>query len=170
MIIHYVVRWHTPDKYLNAIREVMGGIDLDPATDEKAQERIKAGRYYTAETNGLDKDWMGTVILCPPFEPGLIDQFVDKAIKEYGAGHTTQLIGLVHTWEPHSSWFQNVVRNANGVCFPKEPIEWVAGHDVPAILGNSFNPKHENRGMMVAYFGNSVERFRDVFNEFGVIR
>ena len=41
--------WFTPTKYLQPVRKVLGGIDLDPATCCAAQARVKALRYYHSE-------------------------------------------------------------------------------------------------------------------------
>ena len=35
-------RWHTPAEYIEAAREVMGSIDLDPASCHIAQQAVKA--------------------------------------------------------------------------------------------------------------------------------
>jgi hypothetical protein len=37
--------WYTPQPYIDAAREVLGTIDLDPATSLQAQERIQAARF-----------------------------------------------------------------------------------------------------------------------------
>lgn len=37
--------WYTPSPFVEAAREVMGGIDLDPASHEEANRIIKAARY-----------------------------------------------------------------------------------------------------------------------------
>jgi hypothetical protein len=49
--------WFTPSRYINAAREVMGAIDLDPATHPLAQTTVQADRFFTREDNALDKPW-----------------------------------------------------------------------------------------------------------------
>src|SRR5690606_20984868 len=53
--------WYTPARYVDMAREVMGTIDTDPASNPTAQRTVRATTYYTAETNGLDKEWYGKV-------------------------------------------------------------------------------------------------------------
>ena len=54
--------YYTPARYIDAAREVMGSIDLDPATCEMAQQTVGAATYFTAEANGLDKEWRGRLL------------------------------------------------------------------------------------------------------------
>src|SRR5262249_14864109 len=57
------VEWYTPKKYIEAVRDVLGGIDLDPASCERANEVVKAAKFYTATQNGLNEPWQGRVWL-----------------------------------------------------------------------------------------------------------
>jgi hypothetical protein len=51
--------WYTPDEYLDIVREVLGGIDLDPATSDAAQSKIQATNFFTKNDNGLAHEWHG---------------------------------------------------------------------------------------------------------------
>jgi len=53
------IAWYTPAKHVDPAREVMGGVDLDPASNPTAQKIVKVKKYYTAKTNGFDKKRMG---------------------------------------------------------------------------------------------------------------
>jgi hypothetical protein len=39
--------WRTPRKFLEAAREVLGAIDLDPASGPEANETVKGAKFYT---------------------------------------------------------------------------------------------------------------------------
>lgn len=47
------VEWYTPPWCLALVREVLGTIDLDPASCEAAQRTVQASQYYTIHDNGL---------------------------------------------------------------------------------------------------------------------
>ena len=53
------VEWHTPPELVEKIRFVLGEIDLDPASSEGANKRIRAITYYTREMDGLLYRWGG---------------------------------------------------------------------------------------------------------------
>lgn len=96
--------WYTPIEYIEAAREVMGGIDLDPATSPDAQERIKAGSFFTRDDDGLRRDWHGRVWLNPPFAQPAIHHFAQKMADEVKAGHVSQAIMLTHNYTD-TAWF-----------------------------------------------------------------
>ncbi|MFZ1109005.1 MAG: hypothetical protein WAN43_11770 [Rhodomicrobium sp.] len=58
--------WYTPAPYLEAAREVLGAIDLGPATSKSAQQNVQAREYFTREDDGLSLDRFGRVWLNPP--------------------------------------------------------------------------------------------------------
>lgn len=47
--------WYTPVNVIEACREAMGAIDLDPASCAKAQEFVKANKFYTVEQDGFSE-------------------------------------------------------------------------------------------------------------------
>src|SRR5437660_5851756 len=47
--------WFTPAQYLDAVRAVLGRIDLDPFSSEAANLSVRAKRYYTESDDALDR-------------------------------------------------------------------------------------------------------------------
>lgn len=64
------VEWYTPEPIIEASRELMGSIDLDPASCAMAQEIVKAAIWYGDGSedgnDGLLQPWGGNVYLNPP--------------------------------------------------------------------------------------------------------
>jgi hypothetical protein len=55
--------WFTPPRYIQAVREVLGGIDLDPASSRAANRIVGAARYFTAADNGYGREWHSRIFL-----------------------------------------------------------------------------------------------------------
>ncbi len=77
--------WYTPGEYVEAARAVLGGIDLDPASSELANETVRATEFFTEEDDGLSRQWRGRVWLNPPYGR-LCPGFVAKLSAEYEGG------------------------------------------------------------------------------------
>lgn len=90
------VEWYTPSEYIEAARDFMGGIDLDPASSEQAQLVVKATSHFTPENDGLKQKWVGRVWLNPPYVQPLIQQFVAKLVAETATSHLSEAILLTH--------------------------------------------------------------------------
>jgi len=150
--------WYTPSAYIEAARQAMGSIDLDPASCELAQETVKAGIYYTIADDGLAREWDGNVWLNPPYSKHLIGKFVEKVVVE--SERFEQAIVLVNN-ATETAWFQSMARNANAICL-------FAGR----IKFNDKTGKPANtpvQGQAAIYFGEHVERFASAFDAFGLI-
>ena len=167
--------WYTPDKYLKAIRKMMGGIDIDPASSEIAQRRVKAKVYYTRKTNGLDHEWKGNLWLNPPYKESLITQFIDKAAKEYLDGCVAQAIIQTHTATTWKKWFQKLVRLSDAMCFVNEVIQWIPSwkgyeKDLRALGFNPDEfPTYDVMPVIFFYWGKESRRFYKIFSKFGQV-
>lgn len=84
---------NTPSYLIEAAREVMGGIDLDPMSNVLANDLVQASTIYTKKDDGLTKDWYGRVWLNPPFS--LSKLAIPKLIESYENGKVTQAVLLV---------------------------------------------------------------------------
>lgn len=148
--------WYTPPAYIEAAALAMGGIDLDPASCEKAQENVKAGTFYTAEDNGLEKRWFGRVWLNPPYAKDSIGAFAEKVATE----NYDQACVLVNN-ATDARWFHRITETASAICFIKGRIKFLDSTGNPA--------KTPLQGQAVIYFGNRVAEFRDAFSKLGFV-
>ncbi len=170
-----VIRWYTPQKYIDAAREVMGDIDVDPASDDRVQKRIRARRYYTKETNGLEKPWMGRVWLNPPYQDGIFEKFSEKIAEEYKIRNMTEGIMMCPcTNNTHKDWFQALGELCSGICFVKDYVKWVTGHYVEMLAmkaeGFQFDPKYVDHPQVLFYFGGNPNKFVEIFSRFGFVK
>jgi ParB family chromosome partitioning protein len=153
--------WHTPSKFLEAARSVLGDIDVDPASNAIAQKAVRAAVYYTKNHTGLDKEWVGRVWLNPPYSTKLITTFVDKLLAERACGNTTAALLLVNN-ETEVGWFQKALANATAICFPNKRIRFLQPNGKPREHGPL-------QGQTFFYFGPDTALFAKVFGEFGAV-
>lgn len=151
--------WYTPSQYIEMARSVMGGIDVDPASNDFAQNTVKAGVYYTEETDGLSKEWRGNVWINPPYSQPEIVYFTDKLIEEIQNGNTSSAIILTHN-STDTAWFQKLAQNASAICFTRGRVkfEGVNGEIAAPVMGQAF-----------CYFGTDTDQFNDIFKEVGFV-
>jgi phage N-6-adenine-methyltransferase len=152
--------WHTPEQYVEAARAVLGTIDLDPASNEVAQEVIRATTFYTKEEDGLAKPWRGSVWLNPPYSQPLIGQFGERLVAEYTAGNVPRAIMLTHNYTD-TGWFHRAEREASLICFTRGRIKFIDDNEAEC------NP---TQGQAFFYYGKEPAVFRDMFAPFGFIR
>lgn len=152
--------WYTPSVYIEAAREVMGTINLDPASSEIANKTVQADKYYTASDNGLILPWSGNVWLNPPYAQPLIQQFADKVCGCVDSITIEQITCLVNN-ATETNWFQSMAVRASAVCLPNRRVKF---------LDPDGNPSGAPlQGQAILYFGGSAEKFNTVFSKFGVV-
>lgn len=151
--------WYTPSEYIDAAREVMETIDLDPASTAAANKTVKAERFYSQVDNGLEQDWEGRVWMNPPYAQPLIAQFCDKLVQSIESGDVPESCVLVNN-ATETEWFQKLLSIATSVCLPCSRVKfWKPNGDVATPL----------QGQAVFYFGEYADHFESVFSQFGAI-
>jgi len=153
--------WYTPPKYLDAVRLVMGGIDLDPASCAEANEVVQATHFYTIKQDGLSQEWWGRVFLNPPYgrSKGESNQKIWSArlIQQYETGNVTEAILLVNA-VPGCKWFRPLWNYP--LCFVEGRIKFYDGKRTP---------KNSTHDSVFVYMGSRPLTFTEVFSQFGVI-
>jgi len=153
--------YYTPPQYVEAAREVMCGIDLDPASNEQAQEWIQADTFYTIADDGLNQPWFGRVWLNPPYgkEGNNSNQelWSQRLVAEYREGNVAEAVLLVKAALGYN-WFENLWWNWP-VCFARERLSF--------IRSNGDSKGQSKQGTAFLYLGENVARFRQVFRQFG---
>jgi hypothetical protein len=153
--------WYTPRPFLDAAHEVMGGVDLDPASNDMANNAVRAAQYYTIDDDGYSKPWVGRVWLNPPYgiEDGESNQarWSRRLIQEYEAGNVREAILLVNA-VTGNGWFAPL--KDYPICFPDARIRF---YNADTEAGQ---PTHGNA---LVYLGPNIAEFVRVFSQFGAV-
>ena len=151
--------WYTPKPIIEAARNVMGNIELDPASTSEANKVIKAQNIHTKEDNGLKQDWAGKLWLKPPYASDLVGKFIDKLAESVESGAVKEALVLVNN-ATETKWFARLASISSFLCFPNSRIKyWHLDKTTAAPL----------QGQCVAYIGKNGKRFCAEFKAFGVV-
>ncbi|HVW26546.1 MAG TPA: DNA N-6-adenine-methyltransferase [Polyangiaceae bacterium] len=149
--------WNTPAPLVALVRDVMGGIDVDPASNAAAQAVVQATMFYTLETNGLAHEWPGRVYANPPYSN--VEPFVAKLFVELDAGRTTEAIALVNA-RSSSAWFQSLAARA-WRCELRQRVKFWRPERPEGSAGR--------QASVVFYVGPDARRFARVFRPLGIV-
>lgn len=159
---HHSNEWYTPPVFVDAARDVMGAIDLDPASNAYANQTVKAKQFYSILDDGYTKEWSGRVWLNPPY--GLAsgksnqDRWSAKLIDSYFNGAVSEAILLVNA-ATGSNWFFPLWDFL--ICFVKKRIQFFNEK------GKAQQPTHSN---VIVYLGQANQsKFIDTFSGFGAV-
>lgn len=151
--------WYTPPEYIQSARAVMGGIDLDPATSDKANEIVKAEMIYTLKDNGLKQNWHGNVWLNPPYCMPEVGHFTRKCVDSFLRKEIGQAIILVNN-ATDTGWFGYLLETGH-VCFTDGRVHF---------YGEDGEQKLQTRqGQAFFYLGNRAKTFMQAFKKYGFV-
>lgn len=106
---------YTPHKYVELARQTMGGIDLDPCSNEVANGVVNAGHILTINDDCLSiENWMKVtaserpvnVFMNPPYsrKAGTAKPYVNKLISQWESGVVSQAIILLNNSTANKWW------------------------------------------------------------------
>ena len=150
--------WYTPANHIEIARQVIGEIELDPASNAEANKIVKAKKYFSEEDDGLSKEWIGRVWLNPPYSRDLMGPFVEKLIESYKSGSVPAAIMVSHN-NTDTGWFHSLSEVACAVCFPRQRIKFYRNEDIAAPVN----------GQVFFYLGKRVDTFTKKYREIGVV-
>ena len=151
--------WYTPQEHIDAAYAVLGGVDLDPASSEIANQRVKAGKIFTITDDGLSKDWFGRVWMNPPYAQPHIANFIEKLASEYESGKVSEAIALTHNYTD-TQWFHRAANSCAAICFTRGRIGFLSPEGKRAA---------PTQGQAFFYFGDKVNSFAETFRSIGFV-
>lgn len=182
--------WYTPSPFVEAARELMGGIDLDPASDAEANKTVRAVQFFTEHDNGLSRPWFRRVFLNPP--GGFVNEFWKHLVSDWMARHVSEAIWIGYSLEQlqtlqQSGAYMHPMDYA--ICVPSKRIAFVeneakrvariakltAYNDVAMELGTkprrvSEKADSPSHGNYITYLGPNVDGFARIFEQFGKVK
>lgn len=183
------VEYYTDPVILKAAKEVLGRIDLDPASSFLANCHVKARRYYGTSldgtfTDGITHFWCGRIWMNHPFgrpETACVQPcernkknpnhvchkihylgnavWINKLIQEFICKNITEALCITYACTSEV-WFQPLLNHPQCFLSPRT---------------NYYTPdgkvkKGVTKGSVITYLGDNVQGFARVFQEFGKIK
>ena len=153
--------WGTPSNYIESARKVMGSIDVDAASNDRAQQIVKAGIYFTKENTAFGKLWTGNVWLNPPYGRGEAKQFAARLAEQYQCRVTTQAVVLTNNVPDTVWWSSTIGKVCTAIC--------QLDHRIAFINPQTGEPERGNdRNQLFAYLGDNVGGFIEEFSQYGL--
>lgn len=164
--------WYTPPHILDKVRQVLGPIDLDPASDEIGNSAVKAKRFITKAENGLTSDWgfPRTIFINPPGgklgNESLAALFWVRLMKQMKFPEFDHAIFLAFSLEQLQTTQGKGVPSIGEfpLCVPSKRLRFYTaqGTEGPA-------PSHSNLVVYVSGCIDNIHKFKKVFSDLGVV-
>ncbi len=151
--------YYTPPAIIEAVRRVMGEIDLDPASSVEANKRVKAVQFFAIADDGLNKNWFGHTWMNHPFGRLTNRLWIAKLASEYASGRVTEAICITFA-ATSEKWFQPLMKQPQCYLSPRTNY----------FLPSGKLKKGVTKGSVLTYFGHNLDKFSTEFKEFGTIK
>lgn len=159
--------WGTPEKYVRAVREVLGGkIDLDPCSNQYSIVHAEV-EYQLPAQDGLLASWdYPTIYVNPPYG---IDKERGTSIKKWfgrcalaHSEHQSEVLALVPVATNTAHWKNYVFGQATSVCFLYDTR-------LKFLVNGQDGGKGAPMSCAMIYWGSHFEKFLSVFAQFGAV-
>ena len=159
--IHEADERYTPQYLIEAAREILGDILLDPCSCKKAQELIQARTYWTVDDDGLSQEWRGfnkIWINWPYSDPRpwvhkIADWWESGAVARGGA-----LMALARL-DPSTVWYRELWPYVDAMCLLKNRVTHYNGDGECGTQTNFCS--------VLIYIGTNTQKFLEVTSPLG---
>jgi len=147
--------WWTPRHVVEAASAALGGITLDPCSND-GEPNVPATHHYTASDDGLEQPWRGTVYMNPPYSRAA--EFCRKLADELEYGNVRAAVALVPA-RTDTAWFR-LIADAD-LCFVTGRLRFIQPGNESATSAPFPS--------VAAYLGPSPEMFARAFAPLGLL-
>jgi DNA N-6-adenine-methyltransferase (Dam) len=158
--------WGTPKCYVDAVRECLGSIELDPCSNEWSIVNA-AVEYRRPKHNGLNASWdFSTIYVNPPYGA---DREAGTTIRDWlrrcalaHEEHGAEVLALVPVATNTKHWKLHVWSKAVGVAFLYDTR-------LRFLVRGKGGGKGAPMSCAMVYWGTHYARFGSVFSRFGAV-
>ena len=184
---------YTPTHIVHMAKNVMGDIDLDPASSKLANKIINAKTWFGYKNNklinGLKRPWFGRVFLNPP--GGLTTKICPqlshmhksypmlwwaKLVAEYNKKSVSEAVYVAFTLEQlcHSQKmvYPGILSMLEfPICYPKKRIKFdypdQTTNGKPTTKSTRHTGRSPTHANAIVYLGSNINKFKAIFGEIG---
>lgn len=158
--------WGTPPVYVDAVRNVLGAIELDPCSNKFSVVHARV-EYRLPKHDGLNSSWnFKTIYVNPPYgsDPKRGTRIRDWLARCADAHrqHSSEVIALVPVATNTGHWKLHVWRAATGIAFLYDTR-------LKFLVDGQSSGKGAPMSCAMVYWGEHVDKFRDTFAEYGAV-
>lgn len=158
------VEWYTPPEILEPVKQLLGTIELDPASCWTANLSVGASIYFSGSPapllDGLQMSWLANTVWCnPPYGREHNRLWAEKVLREWKLGHFNEGLYLCPA-STGAEWFCPLMKFPQ--CFVHGRISFLTPNG-EVVKGNRYDS-------CITYFGWRTEEFAKVFSSVGTIK
>jgi len=151
--------WYTPPEIIEAARNCLKIIELDPFSCYKADRVVKSLYYLTKQQDGFDERWGSCKVWCNhPFSRENNKRIAAKAISEH-KNNDAEIVMITFA-ATSESWFKPLLDYPQ--CFLYGRTNY--------FDENGIKVKGVTKGSVITYLGKHVDRFYESFKHLGKIK
>ncbi len=145
-------QYNTPEFVIDAVRVVLGGIDLDPFSNHAAQKTIGATNYFTIEDDAFNQPWSGKrLFMNPPFSDN--KKCAYAWVDHFKSGDGEEGI-VLNKLDWRTEWTDIYKANSDAFAIHRGPFTFEGQNNLAPF------------SVIYFYYGPDVDRFIEVFSQF----
>lgn len=159
--------WCTPPKYVEAVKKMYDGvIDLDPCSNSNSIVNATV-KYILPLKDGLQESWnFQKIYINPPYGSDSVRKTTIKnwirKCHETNKKFNAEILALIPVATNTTHWKEYIFGSASSICF-------LADTRLKFLVNGTTDNKGAPMACAMVYWGNNIEKFKEIFKEFGAV-